>query len=249
MIGQFNLYGFYQKYRKDAIILILTAVIIFLLSPRSCDSEVAIASSSELTKDLSKDVKFWKDKYDKEHATVEDITLQKEQFEAEVRNLSKILNTKPSSISKVTTIVTKGQLSGKLTTHTTIPIDTTKKSIDPIKGPLVQSTTFEYQDLPWVDIKGEVGRKDSIHLAINDTLKVSNYSKKKWLFARKRYFTDVSNTNPHISVKGVRTLGKEIKEPNFVITPSATFGYGLTNPYPQVVFGLTVIYYPFSIKF
>ena len=110
---------------------------------------------------------------------MEDITLQKDQFEAEVKRISNILNVKSSSITQVTKIATGGHISGKLTTHTTIPIDTTKRCTGLIKDPLVQSTTFEYKDLPWINIKGEIGKKDSIYLDIKDTLTVTDYSDRK----------------------------------------------------------------------
>lgn len=245
---QMNAFRFFKRYKKD-IIYISIIIVILLLITVDCKGNAGIVSSDTLSKDYSKDVKFWKDKYGEEHAQVEEITLQKDQFEAEVKKLSQVLKVSEKSITKVTKVVTKGQLSGKLTTHTTIPTDTIKKQSGTIKNPLVQSTTFEYEDKPWVSIKGEVGQKDSIHLEINDTLTITNISKKKWFLARRRYFTDVSNKNPHIDIKGVRTLGKEVKEPNFILAPTMTLGYSPISPSPQIVFGVSIIYYPLSIKF
>ena len=241
---QLNLYKFYEKYFKNMALIILILIILFLVM-KSCQGEkIRMVPTASIQKDYTNEIKIWKDKYNREHITVKEIRLSRDQFRVEVQRITELLNIKEGSIAKVTGIITKGEFKGQLEVETISKSDSTNRNPNDLTN---LSTIFKYRELPWINLKGELGTNNLFTLEINDTLMVTNYSKRKWFLSPRRYFTDVSGKNPYIKIKGVQTLGESIKDPTFIIAPSISLGYGLdSRVYPTA--GVSIIYYPLSIK-
>ena len=85
---------------------------------------------------------------------------------------------------------------------------------------------------------------DTINIKLNDTLKIYEYWKRKWFLASKRTFIDVSNTNRYIKVKDINMYAIKPKTPKILIGPSVQYS-PLTN---NISFGVSVLYYPFTLK-
>jgi len=73
------------------------------------------------------------------------------------------------------------------------------------KSQVINYTDFTFKD-NWIDIRGNVGKNDSIYIKGSDTLIRVDYVKRKWLLGRKRYYTDFSNKNPYIHIKGLKEV-------------------------------------------
>lgn len=200
-------------------ILVITILLILLLS-----SYLLIKSNYEKNEiinqsiDRKNEVVYWKDRFQKEHATVERIKIQNDKLMNEkVASLAKTLSVKPKNINSVS----------KFTTETKTP-------------PIYIYDTF-YKD-PYIDIRII---RDSVRMTLFDTLTKTEYSKRKNIFGKKRNYTDISNTNKYVKIKEPITIERgSTRSPKFIIGPSLTWDF-INNRYTP---GISILFYPVSIK-
>lgn len=243
--------------------LLIGVTIFLLLSIRSCSNQQREKNSFEkllnLTKDsLNKDVKFWKDKSNQEHATIEKIKLEKEAMQYYADSLAKVLKIKSKQVEEITTIKTKLKYSSQLSKDTVYRDsliyvkDTSGKVIDSNLSKVPVRINFSKNDAPWITIKGSVGDRDSINVSGTDTLVKVDYWKRKWLLGQKRYYSDITNKNPYIHIEGYRVVElKQARQPVLTIGPSIQLGYPINNidwRKPQLQIGISIQYTPLSIK-
>lgn len=150
-----------------------------------------------------KEVQLWKDKYNREHATLTQVQLDKESFKKQVDSISKILDVKAKNISGVTSITTKTDtvLYPKL-----VYIDSLK------------SFGFSKKD-NYLALSGVI-RSDSslkIDLGLRDTLDIVSYKKTK--FFKTTYGVDVSNRNPYNHIVSGYSYSQSEKIKRFGIGP------------------------------
>ena len=238
--------------RIYTVIITVLVITIIILGKGCNDRGKSIDSLKQETLLLEgkyeKETKLWKDKYGNEH-----ITSQRYQFEAEqlnilVKDQAKQLKVKSNQITQSTKIITNTVVETKLKVDTIHTSDSTSQ------------LHFYYRD-SWVDISGQLGKDslnntcDSISISLPDTLTKVDYWKKTGFLklGAKKHYVDISNKNPYIHLVGVTQLELANKEPKVLIAPFVGFGYGSNNivdrnPYPQLLLGVCVVPYKFSIK-
>lgn len=243
--------------------LLIGTLILLFLSIRSCSNQRREKSSFEkllnLTKDsLNKDVKFWKDKSNQEHATVERVKLEKEAMQYYADSLAKVLKIKSKQVEEITTVKSKLKYSGKLSKDTVYRDslvyikDTSGNVVDSSITKIATRINFSKIDSPWIKIKGSVGDRDSIEVSGIDTLVKVDYWKRKWLLGQKRYYSDITNKNPYIHIEGYRVVElRQARSPILTIGPSIQLGYPINNinwRKSQLQIGISIQYTPLSIK-
>lgn len=198
------------KKRVGLTVSILGLLIIVLILLNTCNRiktkvivDQAITQSDKVERkqiDLQ-DVKIWKDKYNNEHLKLEVIKVQKIVMEHYADSLARLLKIKPKQIQSVANVKSSVELKEKLVVDT-VYVDSTKSY-----------STFKWSD-KWISIKGDIGNTDSISIVGIDTLTKIDYWKRNWILGKKRYYTDISNQNPHIKLTGfksVEVIGKKEK--------------------------------------
>lgn len=178
-------------------------------------------NESKLKKDLQAQLKkindqydstrYYKDIYGKEHAVSEKLYVDRVVLQNEIKWLSKELSIKPKQIKGSTKITTK--------------IDTFFK--------------FEsiYKD-PYIKL---VKSHDTIRLKLSDTLQVTDYWKRKWIFGQKKYYVDIKNSNPYVKTTSIISKEIKVKKPTILIGPSVLFNGNISV-------GISILYYPLTLK-
>lgn len=210
-----------RKYGVIVLALLLTVFIYYrgYLKEASLIKDVLNAESAlSLTKeDLGKaqsEVVRWKDKYGKEHLRSEKLVVDKAIIEAVSVEQARLLKIKPKQIEGSTIVTTETIFKEKFDTL--------------------------YQD-NYIYIEKT---KDSLSLALNDTLIFTEYWKRTWFLGRKRHFVDLQNKNPYIKLTGLKTIEAKGKSPTIIIGPSLSYNI-LTN---RPVVGFSLLYYPLTLK-
>ena len=178
--------------------------------------------SCNIEKDLDKVEAFkdstwyYKDKYGKEHARTESLVAEHAIMKADLERLSDELGISKGKIRGVKTIKVSG------------------------------SDTFKLKDSVYIDKWNTIIiiSMDSVYVAIRDTFQIVDYWDRKWLFARKKYYVDVKNSNPLLKIEKVTSREIRVATPHFIIGPSVQYSLN-KGLYP----GISIIYYPFSLKF
>ena len=159
---------------------------------------------------------FYKDKYGKEHARTESLVAEHAIMEKELNRLSDELGISKKKIRGAKTVTVGGSDTFKLTNN--VYID------------------------KWNTIK--IVSTDSVYVAIKDTFQIVDYWDRKWFLGQKKYYVDVKNSNPLLSVEKVTSREIRVTNPRFIIGPSVQYSLN-KGLYP----GVSIIYYPFSLKF
>lgn len=168
---------------KNYIIIIISAVLVFLLAIRGCEQErhlKSYISTAELLKKTAEDTaKKYRDLYGNEHAYAQKLIVDKLYLQNEIESLSKRLKVKPKNINGFTTVTSKGEIK--------VVVDTFYRDADVI-----------------ISLK-----RDTLNMTLNDTLVITDYWKRKWFLGKKHYYIDIYNTNRYITLDKI--VAREIK--------------------------------------
>jgi len=230
-----------NQYNFQRIALLILALVAAALYFRSCSNpSLQVAQQTKDVSDKKIDlsqVQIWKDKYNNEHFKSERLQVDKAVLQVHSDSLAKLLKIKSKQIQSYSFIKSGISIDKPLTTQTltdTIYIDNTKQ--------VVEYKTFAYND-KWIDIKGEVGRNDQIHISGSDTLTRVDYWKRKWALGKKHYYSDFSNKNPYIKIQGLKLVESIVDKKRFSIGPYVGVGYQFDDlSTPKIQFGLSVQY-------
>lgn len=233
---------------RSVLIYAIVVSLLFVLFYKCHQQEIQSLSTEveDLKKrPLEEDVKFWRDSFNNQHATVEQIELDKVQMNQYVDSISKILKIKSKQVESLTLIKTAFELRK--------PLIVEKK--DTIYLPSEGSVAyyeFKFKD-KWVDIIGTTGTKnDSIFIKGIDTITNTDYWTRKWFLGSKTWHSDFTNKSPYVKIEGVRKVNRQVKDPTWLIAPTINghypFSPELNFSKPQFGFGVSIIYYPLSIK-
>lgn len=241
---------------RNYLVVIVVLIIIILLSLKSCQDQKDLVQSKMNLLSLNdssyqKSQRIWKDKLGKEHITITQLQLEKEDLIKYTKDLAKQLKIKPKNINSVTSLTTSTDLDKKL------QVDTVEKIvvIDSSHIDTLRQFDFKYED-KWASVEGCIGDsincKDSISINLTDSFTIVTYVKKKWFKDDIRYI-DISNSNPYVHMNSIKSLEMKQKKPKVAIGLSMGVGYSTSNiinknPYPQLQFGISIIYLPLSIK-
>lgn len=190
------------------------AILLYLFLSKTQEVSTVLEDSLK----TKKEVKYWKDKFGNEHATVEKIIIHNDKLmDIKSDSIAKLLSVKPKNIKSFT----------KFTTETKTP-------------PIYIHDTL-YKD-PYIDIRIV---RDSIRMTLFDTLTKTDYSKRKNIFSKKRNYTDISNTNKYVKIKEPITIERApSKSPKIIIGPSLTWN-PFNNTYSP---GISILFYPLTLK-
>lgn len=242
-------------------VLIGLLIIAIIVSTRSCSNN-ADSYASEKIKDsirYNNNVKQWKDKYGKEHTTVEQYRLSEKVFKEHADSVSRELNVRAIQIQSLTDVNVKLKLkiSGFRKDTILVHIVARDSSGNPIDStPVIKQINFEWpgsnhKGTRWIEVKGTIGEVDSLEISGIDSLQLTEYWKRKWFLGNKTYYTDVKNKNPYIHVTELKAVRSMKQDPKWLIAPSFQLGYGSgTKSWMdmRLQVGVSLIYYPLSIK-
>lgn len=198
---------------------LIAAVIILFLGLRGCYTEKgykkAFNDANALLIHQALETVHWKDDAGKAHATNKTLIVDKLIMEQENAHLAQQLKIKPKQIKGATSYITRTEI--------------------------VKQFDTSYVD-NWIEIYKD---KDSIRISMTDTFQYVQYWKKSWFLSRKRYYIDISNSNPYVKVDKIKSLEVGKKDPNFILGLSTTY-----DPFSnRLVGGITLMYFPATIRF
>lgn len=201
-------------------------VVLFLITAiRSCNSDLQIAQQSKLASekqiDLS-DVKIWKDKYDQLHYKFEREQVDKAVIQAQADSLANLLNIKSKQVQAFSYVKSGVDFKNKLQVQTIR--DTIRDTITNTIKVSSPYSKFVYSD-KWMDIRGDIGKTDSIFIKGQDTLVRVDYWKRKWFLGSKHYYSDFSNKNPYIQLQGFKQLETIPNKTHWSIGPYVGYGF------------------------
>lgn len=213
-----------NNYGKIAIITI--AIVVLLTFPWNCDNKDIATQSKQVSDkkiDLSQ-VQVWKDKYNNEHYKLERLQVDKSVLQAQTDSLAKLLKIKSKQIQSFTNIKSGIVIDKKV--DYSVKHDTVWKDGKQI---IIEYRPFSYKD-KWIDIKGDLGKNDSIHIKGTDTLTKTDYWKRKWFLGKKHYYSDFSNQNPYIKIQGLKQVEVKSTTSRWSIGPSFQLSARLGTP-------------------
>jgi hypothetical protein len=200
-----------MKAQEYALIIIIG--LISLIVFRGCQQSKLEKKLSEYQERLDNQwdsTIYYKDKFNKEHAVAERITVEKYVLQNELKWISQELKIKPKQIKGTARVVTN--------------IDTFFK-VDSF-----------YQD-PYIKI---VKIKDTVKLKLIDTLQVVDYWKRKWILSSKKYYVDIKNSNPYVKTTSIMAREIKVKKPTILIGPSVNFNGNLSVGISILYYPLTL---------
>jgi hypothetical protein len=200
-----------MKAQEYALIIILGLV--SLIAFKGCQQnklEKELRSYQDRLDNQWDSTLHYKDKFNKEHAVAERITVEKYALQNELKWISEELKIKPKQIKGTTRVVTN--------------IDTFFK-VDSF-----------YQD-PYIQI---VKIKDTVKLKLTDTLQVVDYWKRKWILSSKKYYVDIKNSNPYVKTTSILAREIKVKKPTILIGPSVNFNGNLSVGISILYYPLTL---------
>lgn len=172
----------------------------------------------ETVADLGKDSTwYWKDAYNKEHARAESKVAEAIFLRNDLKHLSNELKIKEKQI--------RSFKKANTTTEGTV---------------VIKSDTFYKDNYVYIDRKG-----DTIFFSIKDTFQIVDYWKRTWFLGKKKYYVDISSSNPYTKVNSIVAREIKIKNPKILIGPSIQY-----NPFNnRTTPGVSIMYYPLTLKF
>lgn len=218
-------------------ILIGCLIAFIVVCMKTCnDRKLQLSSLSNQINEANYQSKIWKDKYGKEHITVQQISLLKEDIKRKFDSVGRLLKIKPKQIITVT----EGQT--QFVFQKELRIDTVWS------GDSILSKILEFED-NYIKVKASFFEEDgNIEVSGSDTLKYVEYWKRRWFLGEKRYYIDLTNKSPYIKFTGLKSYTLNKAKPKFLIAPSVGLGY-LINGKVLPYIGVSGVYYPISLKF
>lgn len=228
---------------KNWKFLLIIGVIIFglLLQFKGCQKEVekkdAILSLQKIEDkrlDLTS-ITEWKDKYNNTHKELAKIKVEKAVLQIYADSIANILNVKSKQIEEITQVKTDIAINKPLSIQ---------KRIDTIYRDsiiYVPYDEFIYKD-KWIDIKGDIGKTNSIEINAQDTLTKVDYWKRKWFLGNKTYYSDFSNTNPYVNISGLKQVELDVRTKRWSIGPYIGVGYDINESKPELNVGIGIQY-------
>lgn len=206
-----------ERYFGLALFLFIT---LWMLLGKSCTDTkrqyIIDTTRSLLDKNIDS-VKYYKDIYGKEHAKNEKLILDKEYLSEELSQVSSELDIKKKQIQSITSITS-----------------TSKGNV------IIHDTATEYRDsFIYIAKKG-----DTIYFELKDTLQIVDYWKRTWFLGKKKYYVDVSSTNPYMTINKIAAREIKIKTPRVILGPSLNYNF----LHKTITPGISILYYPLTIK-
>lgn len=205
-------------------VIILTGIGVFLYTKHLYKVTIPKAVSVAIPYQAPKAVKG-KDRVTRDEFTA--IEMQKELYKRELDSIKRNVGIKPGSISMVSDIATKADLS--------LSGDTVH----------VHDTLYQFSSsplLPYYNIKGVISPHHwDVDLQIYDTLHTIMYTKHH-LFSPNETILNIANSNPYVKVIGGKVIIIKQKRPLFTIGPyigyeiypNNHFSVGISVQYPLI---------------
>jgi hypothetical protein len=199
-------------------------------------------------------ITVWKDKYGKEHDRAENLVVLSAAFAQDLDSISRLLKVRPHAITATNKSGFNFNLDEKMHVDTMyewsappMPDHSGNSIWTPVNSPqedaVIGSINFSWSD-NWTKINGSIGDgKDSIHITGTDTLKRTDYWKRKWLLGKKVYYSDFTNSNPHVQLAGYKGMQFADNSKKWSMGITAIIGYpttGIDLKKPSIYFGIGV---------
>lgn len=231
----FNLIAsFLQKNWKW--IALFALILIALFSVKSCNEyrqEVKNLKAAAHFNDSTANskIKYWKDQAGTEHAKVENAMVDRGEALKAFDSIVELLHIDANQIQTVSKTTVQVEI------HEKLKVDTVFKKI-PCNGDdsvyVASEYSLSWRD-KWMQVWGNLnGVNDSIHVSGTDTLSRVDYWKRAWFLGAKHYYTDISNSNPHVKVVGYKGIETAAKPKRFSLGASVQAGYPLNLPLKNI---------------
>ncbi len=230
---------FFVKYKNIIINILIALWLVFTV--RSCMSiKDSRQSLRENLKSLNDSAVYYKDKYGKEHARVNQVELSKKDasilFGKEIERITSELKIKEKQIKYYTSIKkeTEGTFESKL--DTVWKDSLVYKDGEKVLVPYIEYVGTTYKD-KWLDFKGKFTDSSfKANYSISDSLTIVSYWKRKGFLSlgKKELYLDISSSNPNTKIINIDNFKiSEEKVKRFGIGPQAGFQFsnGSFNPY------------------
>lgn len=191
--------------------VVVSAVVAMVLGQRACKRGNQVLDARRVSRVVQVDsVRYWRDLYGREHATrmvAEGDRRTLELFYAgKLDSARKELGLNKRQLKGHTEIETQAQGGGSVPVTTVVVHDT-------VNGVVYMDTVRRviYVDSVGQDtlavVTASIGADSAdVTYKVWVTLKKRDYWRRKWFMGRKRWYTDVSSTNPRVKVKGLESL-------------------------------------------
>lgn len=206
----------------STIFVIALSILGFMVGFKACGEHKGRESAMKQVDDLKaqlveKDrlIKHYIDEDSNKHIRIKQLELDREVLQRVTLETQRLLKLKPKQI--------------KSKTEATTSIDTTLKLHD----------TVYIDEFIYVKVKG-----DSIRIALNDTIHITEYWKRKWFLGAKHTYVDLSNRNPYVKIDNITAYRIKTKRPLFVIGPYVGYDV-ITNNFSA---GVCILLYPLALK-
>lgn len=219
-----SLLNFLKKYWLQVLLLIVIAIMVG--SIKSCNDKVQEIKELKAHPGDSlanSKIKEWQDKYNLLHIQTENIQSQYA-FGKYKDSIGGLLNIKPRQIQAASKTGSILAVNEKLRVDTAVVTNLLANG----GSDTIKNYNFSWRDA-WMQVAGQIGDKDSIHITGTDTLSRVDYWKRKWFLGAKHYYTDLNNSNPHIKAVGYKGIEFRQKEKKWSVGLSLQYGYPLNN--------------------
>lgn len=220
---------------KNVVVLgvILALMLGLFFSIKSCRNERTKRKYLETSLAFERDsfstyFEIWKDRNSLTHYTTESVQLDRDRLNEYIKELEEKLNVKPKQIEGKDRIVTETKIQKEL-----VYVD--------------KDSTWRYKD-NYIDVLvTEDSSFKTFTLDSKDTLVRTTYWKRKWLLSDKKYYTDISNTNPYNKTTSIISLQLADPKPvKFILGPVVGVGWNGKEIQPYI--GVGAMFYPLSFK-
>lgn len=223
------------------LLVVGIVVVGLLLQFKGCEDEVqkkdAIITHQDVKEkklDLTS-INEWKDKYNNTHKELSRIKVEKAVLQVYADSIAHILGIKSKQIEEITGVATDINVDKPLVVIR--KVDTVYR--DSIV--YVAYDEFNYKD-KWIDIKGDIGKTNSVQVSAKDTLTKVDYWKRNWFLGKKTYYSDFSNKNPYVDISGLKQVELDIKDKRWSIGPYIGVGYDVNESRPELNVGIGIQY-------
>lgn len=215
-------------------ILVVLLLGILVCITRGCrESKIVkqgVTTDSISEKRFLEEQEKWMDKNLKQHLVLEQQIVDAETYRKFAEKEIAVLKLKLKQVQAVTKTITETKIVKEI-------------YWDTVDG--VATRNFHFSD-PYLTI--DIQNDKDLRVELRDTLRNTQYWKRKNIFSEKVYYTDVYNVNPYTQLKLNYMVVQSVKTSKLLVGPSVTIGYDILRNRISPVLGFSVLYTPLTIR-
>lgn len=225
-----KIYGYLKQglnfINKNGVLAVGIFVVLFLLRLNTCNHQ---GKTPPLTGVDS--AKYWKDKYGNEHATLTQMSLDKEDLQKRVDSIANVLKIKPKQVISYA--------KGKVIVDTVLVPDVVEVPVhDTITNTDYIAYDLNYSDSTFIHIKGRIpSNPQKLEIGVTANIVMTDYWKRKKVLGlrigKKEHYTDIGTDNPYIKLTNAESF-KLKDQPKLRLKTGVGIGLNL-DPFTRTV--------------